>query len=131
MDRDVIECVLDRPIGDDELVPGRLPGYRRVRTAHAPYPKLVPDPAGEVGGIVLRRPTRRDEVRIRHFEDDEYVDRWLIVRLADGRRLEARVFFAADHLGHTEEPWDLDRWAREHKARYLEECRAWMRECPG
>ncbi|MGH6887228.1 MAG: gamma-glutamylcyclotransferase family protein, partial [Geminicoccales bacterium] len=75
MDRDVLEIVLGRPVGEDELAPARLRGYRRVRTATRPYPMLKPDPDGVVEGMLLIEASRRDEVRILHFEDQEYVDR--------------------------------------------------------
>ena len=130
MDRDVLEQVLARPVDDRELSAARLPGYRRVRTACALYPMLVPDPGGVVEGVVLREASARDEARIRHFEADEYVDRWMPVSLPPGGTRRVRVFFALAELGETDEPWDLARWAAEHKAGFLAQCRVWMRDCP-
>jgi hypothetical protein len=130
MDRDVLEQVLARPVDDRELCVAHLPGYRRVRTARALYPMLVPDPDGVVEGVVLREVSMRDEVRIRHFEDGEYVDRCVSARLASGVTQPVRVFFAQAALGETDEPWDLARWAAEHKADFLIQCRVWMGDCP-
>lgn len=130
MDRDVLEQVLARPVDDRELSAARLPGYRRVRTAHALYPMLLPDPGGEVEGVLLREASARDETRIRHFEADEYADRWVPARLPSGGTQTVRVFFALAELGETDEPWDLARWAAAHKTDFLAQCRLWMQDCP-
>lgn len=130
MDHEVLEYVLDRAVADSELAPAWLEGFRRVCAANRSYPVLVPDPKSMVEGRLLHRVVPRDDVRIRHFEDEEYHDRWLCVRTGDGTEVEARVFFALDHLGRTDRPWDPTAWAREHKPHYLDLCREWMRDCP-
>ena len=130
MDHDVLEIVLGRRIVENELAPARLTGYRRIRTARQPYPMLRPDPDGVVEGMLLTEPSGRDEARILHFEDEEYVARRTTVRSASGRALEARVFYALAGMGETEEPWDLDSWASRHKGAFLRQCREWMRDCP-
>ena len=131
MDRDVLERVLDRPVPDAQLAPARLSGYRRVRAVAASYPVLMACEGGLVEGIVLRVATPRDEARILHFEEEEYEARVLPVHLVhDGRPLDARVFIALDSMGVTEEGWDLESWAREHKAAFLVRCDEWLRDCP-
>jgi hypothetical protein len=131
MDRDVLERVLGRPVPEEQLAAARLPGYRRVRAAAATYPVLLPRAGGVVEGVVLRAATRRDVARILHFEQAEYEPRVLPVDLVgDGRRLEARVFMALDSMGLTEEDWDLESWAREHKAAFLARCDEWLRDRP-
>jgi hypothetical protein len=130
MDREVLERVLDRPVAGDELTPGRLAGFRRVRSARAPYPVLVPEPAGVVDGMLLKAASLRDERRITHFEDEEYDSRWLAVQIPDGATVRARVFFALAGMGRTDEPWDFGVWVRAHKEAFLEQCREWMRDCP-
>jgi hypothetical protein len=130
MDLDVLSTVLDRPLVGGELSRAWLHGYRRVRAATASYPVLVPATGLLVGGVLFQPQSSRDEVRIRHFEDGEYVDRWLMAQLPGGRRLPARVFFSLEALGCTDHPWHLDEWAHEHKAAFLEQCREWMRDCP-
>jgi Gamma-glutamyl cyclotransferase, AIG2-like len=129
-DREVLATVLDRPVAADELSRAWLHGYQRVRAANASYPILVPAPGVVVGGVVFQPRNDRDDVRIRHFEDGEYAERWLNVHLAGGRRLAARVFLALEVLGATDEAWDLATWARAHKAAFLEQCREWMCDCP-
>lgn len=130
MDRDVLAQVLDRPVGEAELQAARLPGYRRVATAGEAYPMLVPDADGAVDGVVLRRPSGRDAVRIRHFEEDEFFDRQVTVTLPDGRTIPARAFFAIDEVEATDAGWDFGAWARQDKTRYLQRCRHWMQDCP-
>lgn len=130
MDLDVLATVLDRPLAGGELCQAWLRGYRRVRAATAPYPILTPAAGLLVGGVLFHPRSGRDEVRILHFEDGEYIDRWLMARLPDGRRLPARVFFSLEALGRTDHPWHLAEWAHEHKAVFLEQCREWMRDCP-
>lgn len=129
MDRDVLTAVLDRPVSEGELRQAWLHGYRRVRAATASYPVLVPAPGLVVGGILFRPRNARDDVRIRHFEDEEYVERWLVAQLP-GARLAARVFFSLEALGCTDDAWNLAEWAHQHKETFLEQCREWMRDCP-
>lgn len=130
MDRDVLAEVLDRPVAEVELRAARLPGYRRVATAGEAYPMLVPDPDEAVDGVLLRRPSGRDDVRIRHFEEDEFVDRPVQVELRDGGRTPARAFFAVKAVEATAQAWDFRTWSRRDKARYLQRCRHWMHDCP-
>jgi Gamma-glutamyl cyclotransferase, AIG2-like len=130
MDRDVIATVLDRPVDSDELSRAWLHGYRRVRAATAAYPVLVPAPGLVVRGVLFDPRSARDDVRIRHFEDGEYIDRWLMAHLPGGRRQPARVFFPLEVLGATDIAWSLHEWAREHKAAFLVRCGEWMRDCP-
>jgi hypothetical protein len=129
MDREVLATVLDRPVAADELSRAWLHGYQRVRAANTSYPILVPAPGVVVGGIVFQPKDDRDDVRIRHFEDGEYAERWLSVHLAGGGRLASRVFFALEVLEATDEAWDLATWASAHKAVFLEQCREWMCDC--
>jgi Gamma-glutamyl cyclotransferase, AIG2-like len=129
MDREVLATVLDRPIAADELSRAWLHGYQRVRAANTSYPILVPAPGVVVGGVVFQPKDDRDDVRIRHFEDGEYAERWLSVHLAGGGRLASRVFFALEVLEATDEAWDLAAWASAHKAAFLDQCREWMCDC--
>jgi cation transport regulator ChaC len=129
MDREVLATVLDRPVAADELSRAWLHGYQRVRAANASYPMLIPAPGVIVGGVVFEPRDDRDDVRIQHFENGEYAERWLHVHLAGGRRLATRVFLALDVLEATDEAWDLAAWARAHKAAFLQQCREWMCDC--
>jgi Gamma-glutamyl cyclotransferase, AIG2-like len=129
MDREVLATVLDRPVAAGELSRAWLHGYQRVRAAYTSYPILVPAPGVVVGGVAFQPKDDRDDVRIRHFEEGEYAERWLSVHLTGGCRLAARVFFALEVLQATDEAWDLAAWASAHKAAFLEQCREWMCDC--
>ncbi len=130
MDREVLAAVLGRVVPETDLLPARLHGFCRVRAAREPYPTLIRDRRGVVDGLWLRRVGRRDEARIRHFEDDAYSPRWLTIQTAGHGAVRARVFFAHPGLGTTDEPWTLEGWQRTHKEQFLEEFRAWMAVCP-
>jgi Gamma-glutamyl cyclotransferase, AIG2-like len=130
MDRDVLATVLGRLIAREEMAPGWLHDYRRVRAATVSYPLLVRSPGVVVSGVVFHPRDARDDVRIQHFEGEEYAERWLNVHLAGGQRRAARVFFGIEALRPTEEPWDLAAWTSAHKAAFLEQCREWMCDCP-
>lgn len=130
MDADVRRIVLDRPVGRDEVVAARLPGYRRVVSRAATYPVLRPDPDGSVEGVVMPSPDARDVLRVAHFEDEEYEAAWRLVRLADGEAMRARVFIALDVMRPGDEPWEPAVWARTHKAAFLGRCRGWMSTSP-
>jgi hypothetical protein len=130
MDRDVLATVLDRPVASAEMIPAWLYDYRRVRAAAVSYPLLVPAPGVVVGGVVFRPRDDREDVRILHFEGEEYAARWMNVRLGRGRRRAARVFFAGEALRATAESWDLVAWTSAHKAAFLVQCREWMCDCP-
>ena len=130
MDRDVLATVLERRVAGHELSRAWLHDYRRVRAATVSYPVLVPAPGVVVAGVLFQPKDDRDEVRIQHFENGEYAQRWLVVRVPGGRRLVTRVFLGLEVLQATDEPWDLATWADAHKAAFLEQCRHWMRDCP-
>ena len=130
MDSEVLATVLDRPVAAEELSRAWLRGYQRVRAAHASYPLLVPAPGVVVGGVVFQPKDERDDVRIRHFEDGEYAERWLIVQLTGGGNLAARIFIAREVVQATDEAWDPAIWSQVHKAAFLEQCRQWMCDCP-
>jgi hypothetical protein len=130
MDREVLATVLARSVAAAELRRAWLNDYRRVCAANVSYPILLPAPGLVVGGVVFQPRSALDDVRIRHFEDGEYVGHWRFVRLPGGRRLAARVFLALEALQATDEPWDLRVWASAHKADFLAQCGEWMRDCP-
>lgn len=115
MHPDVLARVVDRAVPAEDLVPARLQGFRRVRAREASYPLLIETPNACVHGRLLRRPTRRDLLRINHFEDEEYEAR--LMKLAGSG--QAWVFLGLDALRPTDEPWDLDAWARAHMPSYL------------
>jgi hypothetical protein len=131
MDPDVQEGVLGRAVAPEELEPATLPGWRRVRALQAGYPLILPDPVGRVEGLLFPRPSRRDRLRILHFESEEYAPFPVTVLRADGGTQAAEAFVALDGMLATDgEAWHLAAWAVEHKALFLTRCDAWMADCP-
>jgi hypothetical protein len=130
-DPDVMRAVLGRSLPAAELVPARLPGWRRLPVLNASYPVIRRDPARTTDGLLFEHPTPRDWLRIRHFESEEYDTLPVSVMMADGRRRPANVFAALEGIFEVGDgDWDLGSWARIHKATFLERCAGWMADCP-
>ncbi len=126
---EVLAVVLDRPIVPGELVPAVLAGYRREAALGVSYPVLVADPAAEVTGRLLRRPSLRELRRINHYEADEYVAEELPVSAAGLQQL-AWVFLALTAMVPTGRPWELEAWAATHLPGFRQRLAAWMQDAP-
>jgi gamma-glutamylcyclotransferase (GGCT)/AIG2-like uncharacterized protein YtfP len=132
MHAEVLARVLDRPVAANETAPAALTGFRRERALEASYPVLVDDPAAAVDGRLLHRPSRRDILRINHFEDEEYrAHRVTVIVGAD--RHPAWVFLALDDvamMSPSGEPWHLEHWAAVHLDDYRVAIDGWMADAP-
>jgi hypothetical protein len=126
MDRDVLELVLDRPVGADALAPARLPGYRRMRILNDSFPVLVPDHAAEVHGVVFTTASVHEDARILFFEDYDYDLAPCLPVLPDGNTVQATFCGAEDGVQASDEHWDWQRWAARHKTGFLELSRIYM-----
>jgi hypothetical protein len=129
-DIDLLAYVLQRPIDLDDLAPASLRGFRRVRAEAVSYPVLIADPDGSVAGCMLRRATRRDIVRINHFESGEYRAELHPVVLAGGATHPAWLYLGLAHLAATAEPWSLRAWQATIKPGFFAACDEWMADCP-
>lgn len=132
MHDEVLARVLDRSVAGHETAPAQLAGFRRERAASASYPVLVEDPEADVEGRLLHRPSRRDILRINHFEDDEYRAHRLTVE-TDGIHIDAWVFLAHDDVAMMQpsgETWHLNHWAARHLDAYRAEIDGWMANSP-
>lgn len=130
MDVDVLAYVLARPVDLDALVPAWIEGFRRVGSGAGSYPVLVPEPGGRVEGRLLRRASRRDIARINHYESGEYRAELRPVRGPDGAERPAWLYLGLDHLGTTDEPWELATWQARHKDGFFAACDGWMADFP-
>lgn len=125
MDEDVLRHLLRRDLGADRPVPARLRGFRRVAAANADYPVLVPDPDGEVDGVLLRA-TAADVRRINHCEDDYRAALFPVAVEGDGT-LPAWVYLARpDLIAPDDRPWDPELWRRYRKADLFARIDEWM-----
>ncbi|MGF1562423.1 MAG: gamma-glutamylcyclotransferase family protein [Geminicoccaceae bacterium] len=130
LDPDVLGFVLDRPLRADELTAASLAGYARVCSADKTYPVLIEQTDASVEGAIMLAPSPRDELRIQHFESEEYDPAWRRVSLTNGTYVDARVFMALASMSPGSEPWDLHGWAARHKAVFLQRCVYWMVDAP-
>jgi hypothetical protein len=105
-----------------ELVgsPARLSGYVRYRVAERPYPAIVEAAAGEVDGMIYRGLDALEIERLDRYEGDMYERRELPVQVGDGW-ISAATYVLRPEFAHrlSEEPWDLERFMRDHLASYL------------
>jgi hypothetical protein len=130
MDLDVLAYVLARPIDLDDLEPAAITGFRRVGVRGASYPVLVPEAKGRVEGRLLHRATRRDVLRINHYESEEYRAELHQVATTAGEVHAAWLFLGLDGLEATWRPWRLADWQAQHKHGFFAACDGWMADCP-
>lgn len=126
MDADVLAVVLGRPLARGALPRAWLVGWRRMRLAGQPYPILVPDPDGEVDGILVEGLNETDVGRVLFYESMEYRPATVVVTDEKGVEVEARTFLGAVEARHDHESWDLEAWRIRYKAMALRETRLWM-----
>ena len=129
-DPDVLARVLGRPVAPDELEPAHLDGFRRLRAAGASYPVLAPAPGAAAEGLLLRRATRRDILRLNHFESGEYHAELRPVRTGAGATVPAWLYAPLPDLPASADPWRPDAWRRAHATDFLTACDAWMADYP-
>lgn len=105
-------------------VPARLDGWERLCVRDAVYPGVRAVAGASVDGVLWLGVPDAALLRLDRFEGEMYERRVVRVATADGAR-DAQVYViprANEHLLDPV-PWDLDRFRREHLARYLEHCR--------
>jgi len=119
MDADVADQILDRPLSSFAPAPATLAGYKRVYVADATYPGIVLDPENSVDGILVRDVTADEVDQLNAFEGHEYDTHIVIVDVADGEQIEARVFVPAQSMTLTNKPWFLEEWQGTEKLEFL------------
>jgi gamma-glutamylcyclotransferase (GGCT)/AIG2-like uncharacterized protein YtfP len=84
------------------------------------YPAIVDRPGARVQGAVYTGLDERDLALLDEYEGEFYERRSLLVSVA-GSALAAYAYVLrpAHHGELADEPWDLERFRREHLARYL------------
>jgi len=107
--------------------PARLAGFERRRVRGETYPTLVPAPGGSVEGLLLEGVDARALAALDAYEGPCYERIAVRVEVAQDPPLvaieavEAWVFLlAAEHRARAgDEPWDLERFTREHLESFL------------
>jgi len=130
-DADVRAIVLASPPEAIATRPARLSGHQAVAFARLRYPSLRRRDGATASGEVVSGLDRIDAIRIAHFEGEGYRLAKQDVRLDSGRLVSAWVCLPRRSLaGRTAGEWDLARWQRLHKSRFLKRAQSWMMEFP-
>ena len=105
-------------------VPARLDGWERVRVRDAVYPGVRAVTCASVDGRLWLDVHDAALLRLDRFEGEMYERRVVRVVTAEGPRdAQAYVIPPANEHLLDPVPWDLERFRRDHLARYLEHCR--------
>lgn len=120
MDADVADQILGRPLSSFMPEPATLAGYKRVYVVDATYPGIVLDPESSVDGILVRDVTEDEVDRLNAFEGPEYDTHTLVLEIAAGEQVEARVFVPVPSMALTNKPWSLEEWQGTEKQEFLD-----------
>lgn len=124
-----VPAVLQAVIGGQRHgSPALLPGFRRFRVPGKPYPAIVANAGGSVTGLLYEAVSAAELALLDYYEGELYERRELLVELQQaGADPASAAVLAQSYVlggGHgaliTDEPWDLQRFEREHLASYLE-----------
>ena len=110
--------------GRHASVPARLDGWERVCVRGAVYPGARAAASASIDGVLWLDLGDDALTRLDRFEGEMYQRRAVRVATADGAR-SAQVYVVPPAYAHLldDAPWDVERFRREHLARYLEHCR--------
>lgn len=114
----VMQAVIGRPLRG---VDAALPGFGAFQVLRAEYPGLLPSRSQTTRGILYGDLARDELAVLDRFEGPLYRRRHQIVRLADGRRVQAWTYMVRP--GHyrqlTAVPWRLERFMRSQYPRFM------------
>jgi len=100
--------------------PAQLAGYARYRIRDRVYPAIIEAPGATLEGVVYELLEPAELARLDDYEGPLYERRVVTVEV-DAGQLEAHTFvLRAEHVHRlSAEPWDLERFEREHLTSYL------------
>lgn len=120
LDEDVRRLVLGER-APAVVEPATADGWRRLTLEGVDYPVIVRAEGEVVAGVVARGLDATARTRLERYEGPDYVRAAIEVLLdTDGRRLAVNVFVPRPGfrvIGR--HGWDLARWQRQVKARFL------------
>jgi gamma-glutamylcyclotransferase (GGCT)/AIG2-like uncharacterized protein YtfP len=107
-------------------LPATLAGFERVRVRGAVYPAARRRPGASIDGVLYLGVGAAALARLDRFEGEMYARRRVQVRRGDGSTCDAEAYVvAATHAARLEdEPWDVERFRRDHLASYVARCHA-------
>ncbi len=119
---EVMEAVAGRAFASE---PATLEGFVRLCVRGVVYPGVRARPGAAVDGVLYRGLDAAALARLDRFEGALYERRRLAVRLERGASCDAWVYVVPEALAHrlADEPWDPERFRREHLPAYLAHCR--------
>lgn len=113
----IVAQIVGRPLAG---VPARLDGYARYRVEGRVYPAVVEAAAGEVAGILYAGLDAAELERLDIYEGDLYERREVAVCVGPVLARAATYVLRPELRHHlSDEPWDLERFWREHLDDYL------------
>lgn len=123
-DRELLEIILDRAVGPEELRPARVHGYAARRLAGQDYPRLAEDPDAAADGVLFA--AGGDELdRLDYFEEAEYGLRPIRVETEDGPA-EASYYRSTGKVRAGDGIWDYAAWRRTARSVAIESARELM-----
>jgi Gamma-glutamyl cyclotransferase, AIG2-like len=113
--------IMSRIVGREVLGrPARLVGYARYRIVDRVYPAIVEAPGAELSGVVYERLDPAELERLDHYEGPTYERRVVHVDVGSAALEACTYVLRAEHVHRlSAEPWDLERFEREHLVSYL------------
>lgn len=120
---DVLAAVIGRRL---EGRAATLTGYARYAVKQQPFPGIVPEPAGEVRGLVYSGIDPVALARIDEFEGELYRRETVPVRTDDGHDVDAQVYVVRPRFRAllADSAWDEETFARRWRERYVRASRA-------
>lgn len=111
--------------------PARLSGYARYCVLGQAYPAIIEASGAEIAGVVYGGLTQHELARLDAYEGPLYVRRHVSVEVC-GQSVDACVYLLrpGQQSQLSSEPWDLERFERDHLESYLAEVSV-TRRAPG
>lgn len=117
-DDDVLRAVIGRGLDALDPYPAVLPGMVARRVKDEVYPGLRVMDGGHAPGLLLFALADDDLAKLDRFEGAAYRRTAVLVHTGEGR-MGAEVYLPTTALALTDEPWTLEAWRGEGKARFL------------
>ena len=114
---DILEAVLGLRW---QGAPALLPGYARYRVRGKPYPAIVPEPGGNVAGLLYPGVRAAELEHLDRYEGELYERHALSVRVDGATRAAVAYVLGEQHRALlSNESWELGAFEREHLTEYL------------
>ncbi|MCL6284253.1 NUDIX domain-containing protein [Ruegeria sp. 2012CJ41-6] len=107
----LLEIVLDRPAGEIDLVPARLPDHAVFAVEGQPFPMILATPGQYAPGLLVRGLSADDLARIEFYEGGfDYALAVKQIACEDGTSAQAELFFPDPDRWQPGALWSLADW---------------------